>query len=130
MSVTALVVDDSASARQIICYHLRLIGCSIAGEATNAADALELSNRLMPNIVTLDLMMPVKDNVDALALVRAVRKQSPNTAIIIVSQLSSQEQSFKEEGVFAYVTKPFNKQTLTSLGVKLSRAFPELTPGG
>ena len=85
MSVPALVVDDSAAARQIITYHLRQAGCTIVGEAANAADALKLMRELRPNIVSLDLMMPVKDDLDSLALVRAIKKEAPQTAILVVS---------------------------------------------
>jgi two-component system chemotaxis response regulator CheY len=128
MSVTALIVDDSAAARQIIGYHLRQAGCTIVGEAANAADALKLFHELKPNIVSLDLMMPNKDNIDSLALVRAMKKEAPEIAIIVVSVIPFEKmrQSFIDEGVFAYVVKPFNDFALDSIRVKLRRTFPEL----
>jgi CheY-like chemotaxis protein len=128
MSVTALVVDDSAAARQIISYHLRQAGCTIVGGAANAADALTLLRELRPNILSLDLMMPVKNNLDSLALVRAIKREAPQTAIIVVSVIPSEKirRDFIEEGVFAYIIKPFNDFALDSIRLKLRRAFPEL----
>ena len=128
MSVTAAVVDDSAAARQIISYHLRQAGCTIVGEAANAADALKLLRELRPNIVSLDLMMPVKDDLDSLALVRAIKKEAPQTAVIVVSVIPSEKirRDFIEEGVFAYIVKPFNDFALDTIRLKLRRAFPEL----
>jgi DNA-binding response OmpR family regulator len=128
MAVTALVVDDSAAARQIITYHLRQAGCTIAGEAANAADAIKLMRDLRPNIVCLDLMMPVRDNFDSLALVRAIKKEASKTAIIVVSVIPSEKirRDFIEEGVFAYIVKPFNDYALDAIRLKLRRAFPEL----
>ncbi|HEY2106571.1 MAG TPA: response regulator [Candidatus Binataceae bacterium] len=128
MAVTALVVDDSAAARQIITYHLRQAGCMIAGEAANAADAIKLMRDLRPNIICLDLMMPVRDNFDSLALVRAIKKEASKTAIIVVSVIPSEKirREFLEEGVFAYIVKPFNDYALDAIRLKLRRAFPEL----
>jgi two-component system chemotaxis response regulator CheY len=128
MSVPALVVDDSAAARQIITYHLRQAGCTIVGEAANAADALKLMRELRPNIVSLDLMMPVKDDLDSLALVRAIKKEAPQTAILVVSVIPTEKirRDFLEDGVFAYIVKPFNDFALDAIRLKLRRAFPEL----
>lgn len=128
MAVSALVVDDSAAARQIIGYHLGQAGCAIVGEAANASTALKLFRELKPDIVTLDLMMPVKEDIDSLALVRAIKKEAPETAIIVVSVIPSEKvrQDFIDEGVFAYVVKPFNDFALRNIGFKLKRAFPEL----
>jgi two-component system, chemotaxis family, chemotaxis protein CheY len=128
MPVTAVVVDDSAAARQIVGYHLEHAGCTIMGEAANAADALTVVRELGPDIVSLDLVMPVKDDFDSQALVRAIKKESPRTAIIVVSVIPSERvrQDYMDEGVFAYVVKPFNDYALDRLRLKLKRTFPEL----
>jgi two-component system chemotaxis response regulator CheY len=128
MPITVLIVDDSAASRQVIAYHLRQAGCAIAGEASTAADALALTRELHPNIVSLDLMMPVKDGLDSMALVRAIKKETPQTAFIVVSVISSEKmrRDFIQEGVFAYVVKPFNDFAMRAIAVKLRRTFPEL----
>ena len=128
MPVTALVVDDSAAARQIIGYHLRQAGCTIVGEAANAADALKLERELKPNIVSLDLIMPTKDDLDSLALVRKIKKEAPDLAIIVVSVMPSEKirHDYIDEGVFAYIVKPFNDYALDTIRLKLRRTFPEL----
>ncbi len=128
MPVNVLIVDDSPTARHIIAYHLRDAGCKVVGEAENAADALALVRELKPDIVTLDLMMPVKDGFDSKALVRIIKKEAPATKIIVVSIISyeSVQREFKDEGVFAYVVKPFNEFAMRTIKLKLKRAFPEL----
>ncbi len=129
MAITALVVDDSAAARQVIGYHLRQAGCTIAGEAANAADALELLRELKPNILCLDLMMPTKDDIDSLAVVRTLKKEAPETAIIVISVIPSEKtrQDYLKEGVFAYIVKPFNDFALKAIRHRLKRTFPELS---
>ncbi len=128
MPVTALVVDDSATARQVIGYHLRQAGCAIVGEAANAADALRLMRELKPKIVSLDLIMPLKDGIDSLALVRTIKKEAPHTAIIVVSVIPSESirSDYLREGIFAYIVKPFNDYALDTIRLKLRRTFPEL----
>jgi len=128
MPITALLIDDSEASRKLIGAELRQIGCAVVGEATNAADGLELFTKLRPNLVTLDLMMPTKDNVDSLALVRKIKSEDPKAAIIVVSVVQSGKvaESFAAEGVLAYVNKPFNSYALESLRLNLRRIFPEL----
>lgn len=129
MAVTALIVDDSATARQIIGYHIRRVGCRIVGEAGTAADALRLLREVEPNIITLDLILPVRDGIDSLSLLRTARREAPGIAIIVVSVIPSEKvrQDFIHEGAFEYVIKPFTEYTLGSMRLKLKRAFPELT---
>jgi two-component system, chemotaxis family, chemotaxis protein CheY len=128
MSVTALVVDDSAAARQTIIYYLRLRGCTIVGEAGNGADAIRLFQELKPNLVTLDLMMPIKNEIDSLTALRVMKNEAPHAAIIVVSAIpfENSRRSFIDEGVFAYLVKPFNDYALSKIRHKLERAFPEL----
>lgn len=128
MPVTALLIDDSATARQMIAYHLHQVGCDIVGEAETAAEGLKLFNELKPKLVTLDLMMPKKDGFEAMALVDAIKQEAPETAIIVVTVISFEKirTKFLNKGVLAYVIKPFNRYTLESLEVKLNRRFPEL----
>jgi two-component system chemotaxis response regulator CheY len=128
MPITALLIDDSEASRKLIGAELRQIGCAVVGEATKAADGLKLFTKLRPNLVTLDLMMPTKDNVGPLVLVRKIKNEDPKTAIIVVSVVQSGKiaGSFAVEGVLAYVNKPFNNCALESLRLNLRRIFPEL----
>ncbi len=128
MPVTVLIVDDSRTARHVIGYHLRNAGCKIVGEAESAMDALAMVRELKPDLVTLDLMMPVKGDIDSKALVRIIKKEAPATRVIIVSVIpyDAVQREFKDEGVFAYVVKPFNEFAMRTIKLKLKRAFPEL----
>jgi len=128
MSVTALIVDDSATARQIISYHLREAGCTIIGEAANATTALKLFRERKPAVVTLDLMMPRILNVDSMALLRTMKREMPEVAVIVVSVIPFEKtrNDFLEQGVLAYVRKPVNDSTFEPVRIKLRQVFPEL----
>jgi two-component system, chemotaxis family, chemotaxis protein CheY len=83
VSVSALIVDDSPIARTIIRHHLIKLGCVIIGEAENAAQALQLFRETRPDVITLDLMMPEVNGVDAIAAFHAIKAEAPHTSVII-----------------------------------------------
>lgn len=128
MSITALVVDDSPAARQIISYYLRAAGCAIVAEAGNALKGLELFRQFRPNVVTLDLMMPKQFNVDSMVLLRTMKREMPKVAVIVVSVIPFEKtrKDFLEEGVVAYVVKPLTHRSFEPVRTKLIEAFPEL----
>lgn len=128
MSVTALIVDDSAAARQIIAYYLREAGCIIAGEAKNSLEGLELFRKHRPNVVTLDLMMPKVFNVDSTVLLTTMKQEMPEVAVIVVSVIPFEKtrEEFLARGVLDYVVKPLNDLSFAPVRKKLRDTFPEL----
>lgn len=132
MPVNTLIVDDSNMVSQIIRYHLEEIGCSVVGVARNAAEALRLFRELSPKLITLDLMMPKVEGMDAMMLLRTVKKEAPDTVVIVASIIPFQktQDDFRQEGVLAYVVKPFNQYSFEPAKIKLMRAFPELAKTG
>lgn len=128
MAVTALIVDDSPFAREVIAYHLRETRCTIVGEANNAAEGLKLFRKLNPDLVTVDLLMPISEKVDAATLVKTMKQEKPRVAIIVVSTIPFEKtmQDFLDQGVLAYIVKPFTEYSFRNTQLKLSREFPEL----
>jgi two-component system chemotaxis response regulator CheY len=128
MPITALVVDDSPTARQIICYHLRAAGCEVVGEAGDALGGLELFRQLLPEVVTLDLMMPRHFDLDSMALLRTMKEQLPNVAVIVVSVIPFEKirRDYLQEGVLAYVVKPLTGASFEPARIKLLKTFPAL----
>ncbi len=126
--VEALLIDDSPVARRVIRHHLEQIGCRITGEAENAALGLKLFRELRPQLVTLDLIMPAVDGVDAAQAFRSMRRESPRTQIIVVSAVPFEKtrRSMVDEGALAYIVKPFTRFSFDQARVRLQRAFPEL----
>lgn len=129
MRVNTLIVDDSNTASQIIRYHLEKIGFSVVAVARNAAEGLALFHKFKPRLITLDLMMPAAGGIDSMMMLRAVKKEAPETVVIVVSVIPFQttQDSFHESGVLAYIVKPFNDYSFEPVRRKLLSAFPELT---
>ena len=119
-----LVVDDTASIRFLIRTNLELAGFEV-DEAVDGVQCLEILGRLdvMPDAITVDVMMPRLDGVATVTALRA----DPRTRDIAVVMVSTQGQTADiqratDAGVDAYVTKPFDPDFLiVTIGEVLDR---------
>jgi len=100
-------------------------GCKVVGEADSAAQGMRLFDEFKPELVTLDLMMPAVDGVDASECFRAMRRKSSEVAVIIVSSVpfDRTRDTFLREGALAYMVKPFNQFSFEPIRQKLIRYF-------
>jgi len=109
-----LIVDDSKFMRKIISDILITGGHSIAGEADNGQDGIDLYSELKPDFVTMDITMGGKDGINA---VKEIKNKYPDSRIIVVSALNEQTIKLNDEQINAdaYITKPFDSETLLKL---------------
>ena len=83
--IRVLIVDDSAFFRRRIREHLETTPeVLVAGEATNGREAVEMSARLAPDLITMDVAMPEMDGISA---VREIMRSRP-TDILMISSLT------------------------------------------
>jgi two-component system, chemotaxis family, chemotaxis protein CheY len=129
VAIKALIIDDSPIARKIIRHHLGQIGCRVVAEAANGAQGLKLFRELKPQLVTLDLIMPLIDGMDGVATFRAMRQEDPGAAILVVSAVPFEKtrESMVDEGALGYIIKPFTRFSFEQVRPRLLRAFPELS---
>lgn len=83
----------------------------VVGTAENGNEAIVKFDKLLPDVVLLDLVLP---GVDGLEVARHIKAKKPDTKIIVVSAVVGDEtiQETKRIGVDAYLTKPFTRKTL------------------
>jgi CheY-like chemotaxis protein len=111
-----LVTDDSKMARKMtIKFIENIIGDNVEIiQATNGEEAVNLYKEHTPNIVFMDLTMPVKDGFEATL---EIKQYDDNAKIIIVSA-DIQEGSMtkaKENGAIGFIKKPINPENLKSM---------------
>jgi two-component system, chemotaxis family, chemotaxis protein CheY len=128
VAVETLIIDDSPVARRIIRHHLEQIGCKVTAEAENPVSGLKLFREHRPKVVTLDLIMPAVNGVDAVGAFRAMRSENPSAKIVVVSAVPFEKtrKAMMEEGAVAYIIKPFNQFSFEQARTRLRRDFPEL----
>jgi len=86
MSKSVLIADDEPDIREFLGYFLKKNGFTIYF-ATNGQEACEVAQEVLPDVILLDLMMPVMNGFDASRLIRA-NDQLNGTFIIVLSALS------------------------------------------
>jgi DNA-binding NarL/FixJ family response regulator len=85
VTIRVLIADDHSVVREGLKMFLGLDDeLEIVGEATNGAQALELARELRPDVVLMDLLMPVMDGIAATA---AVRKELPEVEVVAVTSV-------------------------------------------
>ena len=111
-----LIVDDSRTMRQLLCFAVKRIPLSTAIEATNGADALKKLSCQRIDLILADVNMPVMDGFELVSVIRknALYKEIP--IIMITTQGAKEdEQKALEIGANAYLTKPVHTHELIRL---------------
>jgi two-component system chemotaxis response regulator CheY len=128
MAVEVMIVDDSEEFRYLLRKRLESYGCEVIAEAANAREGLDLFRAKRPRLVTLDLLMPDDPQFVPRDLFRQIRRESPQTAIVVISVLraNSNASSFLREGALAYWEKSF--LNFDDVRRRLAGIFPEIKP--
>jgi DNA-binding NarL/FixJ family response regulator len=85
MSIRILIVDDHGVVRQGLRMYLALDPeLEVVGEADNGAEALRLAHALEPDVVLMDLLMPVMDGI---AATEAIRRELPQVEVIALTSV-------------------------------------------
>ena len=101
--VRIVVAEDEALIRMDLIEMLQEAGYSVVAEATNGAEAIELVQEHQPDLVILDVKMPVLDGISAAEKIISI---APVLMLTAFSQRELVERA-RDAGVMAYVVKPF-----------------------
>lgn len=103
--IRVLLADDTPDIRRLLRVNLELDGrFQIVGEAGDGAEAVELTRSLRPDVVVLDLAMPVMDGLQAAPV---IRESVPAARILVLSGFdhSRMEARAREQGADGYLQK-------------------------
>lgn len=104
-----LVVDDAAFMRTVVRDALTRGGHEVVGEASDGNQAVERYRRLRPDVTTLDITMPDKDGLAALAEIIAL---DPEARVIMCSALGQESKVLQSIRIGArdFLVKPFGAE--------------------
>ena len=102
-----LIVDDSRTSRKILKGVLEGAGHEILGEATNGQEGYDMYAQLKPEVVTMDITMPVMSGVESL---KKIKGDFPDAKVIMVSAAGQQHNMVEavQSGAEEFISKPFD----------------------
>ena len=115
MTVQVIVVDDDPLARTALSTILAAdLGIEVVGEASNGAEAVEMARRLRPDVVVMDIRMPVLNGIDATRHLTSLRP--PPGRVLILTTFGDEEYVFASlrAGASGFLLKNAPAEELTA----------------
>lgn len=134
-----LIVDDSAFMRFMLQKILADAGFDVVGEATDGTEGAELFRSLRPDVVTMDITMPVLSGLEGLKRILGI---DPEARVIMISAMGQKSTVLKalQSGALGFIIKPFDKTKVVDTvwdvlafsrrGAPPAGLFEPSTPGG
>lgn len=124
-----MVVDDENHVRKLITTMIKSMNCEIVGEAGNGEEAVSLFYDLKPNMLLLDINMPLKSGKEALA---EIKKKFPNAFIIMLTSLTDKEtvEDCIELGASGFIRKDLPLDEMRSVIKQTWNAYRESLQAG
>lgn len=122
-----LIADDHALFRDSLRSLLSARGIDIVGEARNGREAVELTRRLRPEVVLMDLTMP---EMDGLAATKLLSAEMPEVKVVMLTASDDDAALFEaiKSGAQGYLLKNLESNEFFSLLQGLGRGEPALSP--
>jgi NarL family two-component system response regulator LiaR len=111
-TIRVMIVDDHAVVRSGLCAFLQTYSdLELVGEARNGQHAVELCGPLRPDVVLMDLVMPVKDGIQA---TREICQRDPEVRVIALTSYTDENsvRSALEAGATSYLLKNISADEL------------------
>lgn len=123
-----LLADDHALFRAGIASLLRAWGMDVVGQAADGIEAIELSRRLRPELVLMDIGMSPCNGLEA---TRVIRTELPDTKVIIVTVSEDDHDLFEavKSGAEGYLLKGMSEDELGTMLEKIAAGEPALSAG-
>lgn len=120
-----IVVDDNEIIRMALRAILRQAGFNVVGEARDGEAVIELVEKVGPDLVCLDVMMPGRSGLEVLT---ELRERFPTLKVLMITGLSDRETvaTVVDQGAVGMVLKPFNSaRVVESVSRVLGLSMPE-----
>ncbi|MGV8981837.1 ANTAR domain-containing response regulator [Clostridium sp.] len=111
MSKRLVIADDEPITRMDLREMLEAAGYNVVGEASDGFDALELCRKHLPDLVLMDIKMPL---LDGLSAAKIIQNENLATGVVLLTAYSGKEfvEKATKVGAIAYIVKPIDEKTL------------------
>ncbi|MGB2994039.1 MAG: response regulator transcription factor [Paenisporosarcina sp.] len=126
--IRVLIADDHHVVRRGLLFFLKTQkDMDVVGEATNGKEAVELAAKLKPDVVLMDLVMPIMDGIQA---TKKIKAQHPQTQVLMLTSFSDRDHVIPaiEAGAAGYQLKDIEPDDLVESIRKLMRGENTLHP--
>lgn len=120
--LNVMIVDDSSLIRKVFAKNLEEMGFKVVGTANNGKDAITKYDELKPDLVTMDITMPIMTGIDSL---KALKSKDKDVKVIMVTS-HGEERLVMEAislGAKGYILKPITPEKVKEV---IHKVFPEL----
>jgi len=127
--ITVLLVDDQSLIRQGLRALLELeADIEIVGEAENGQTAINLTKELQPNVILMDIRMPIMDGV---AATKEINTQFPHSKVLILTTFDDDEyvKAGLQNGAMGYLLKDTPSEELAVAIRAVDKGYSQLGPG-
>ena len=127
-AISILIVDDHASVRE---GQRALIdtepGMTLVGEATNGVEAVQMARDLNPDVIFMDLFMPVMSGIEA---TEAITAEDPGARILVLTSFAEDEKVFAavKAGASGYLLKDATPDEILAAVRSVYRGEPAMNP--
>ncbi len=123
MKPTILLAEDNPESRYLFCFILAKAGCEVL-QAQNGVEALEKVKTLVPDLIIMDIQMPVMDGYEAVTLLRKDPRleKTPIVGLSAFAMATDREKALKH-GFNGYIEKPIELDTFVK---ELSTYLPAI----
>ena len=117
-----MVVDDSLIIRRTLTTQLEEMGHKVVAQAKSGKEAIELYKQYLPDLVTMDITMPIMSGIDAL---KEIKKSYKDAKIIMVTSHGEEKLVMDaiKSGAKGYILKPITEEKLSDV---IKKVFPEV----
>ena len=108
--IRALIVDDSEAIRNVMSCVLNISqGIEVIGSASNGAEAVAIAEDLRPDVIIMDVEMPIMDGLKA---TRCIKQAHPAIFVVLVSAMANLLAVSVSAGADGHIAKPFSVDSL------------------
>lgn len=120
MGVRILIADDALFMRNMLKEIFVKAGYLVVGEAANGVEAVEKYRELQPDLVTMDIVMPLKSGIEAL---QQITGEDPDARVVMCSALGQESLVLEavQAGAKDFIIKPFKEERVLDVVRRITR---------